>query len=147
MVDNDTRNNLIIVVVLVATAILIAAFITIFSNSILDVARHGEETVNSIGKSVSGNISKSADINQLNLLQFNKSMTDVIASNDRIVHSNQQALQNLSGIVSNFSKYNAQYLLYVGNNTAANKQTLQDVLHELQLQTQFMQNNLTTQTK
>jgi predicted PurR-regulated permease PerM len=147
LVTTDTRNNVIVVVVIIAIALLITTFIFLFSNSILQVAQHGENTINTVGKSVAGNISKSADINQLNLNQFNKSMTDVIASNNAIVSSNKQSLQNLSELVANFSKYNAQYLLMVGNNTGINKQSLQNILHELELQTQFMQNNLTTKTK
>jgi len=111
-------------VAIIAIAILITAFIYIFSNSLIQVAQHGENTVNVIGKSVAGNVSESAAINRLNLLQFNRSMADVITSNDRIVDSNKNAISNLSTIVQNFSKINTKYLLDVDNNITSNNDLL-----------------------
>ena len=140
MVTEETRNNVIVVIVLIAIAILIAAFIYVFSNSLLQVAQHGENTVNTIGKSVAGNVSKSADINQMNLVQFNKSMTDVIASNDRIVHSNNASINNLTAMVHNFSASNSKYLYAVTNNTSVNKISLYGIMKELKKQTLLLQN-------
>ena len=127
MVTPDTRNNIVTLAAIIAIAILITAFIYIFSNSLMQVAQHGENTVNVIGKSVAGNVSESAAINKLNLQQFNRSMADVIQSNDRIVDSNKKAISNLSTIVQNFSKINTKYLLEVDNNITSNN----DLLHKL----------------
>ena len=124
MVTPDTRNNIVTLAAIIAIAILITAFIYIFSNSLMQVAQHGENTVNVIGKSVAGNVSQSAEINRLNLLQFNRSMADVITSNDRIVDSNKNAISNLSTIVQNFSKINTKYLLDVDNNITSNNDLL-----------------------
>ena len=124
MVSPETRNNIVTIVAIIAIAILITAFIYIFSNSLIQVAQHGENTVNVIGKSVAGNVSESAAINRLNLLQFNRSMADVITSNDRIVDSNKNAISNLSTIVQNFSKINTKYLLDVDNNITSNNDLL-----------------------
>ena len=127
MVTQESRNNIVTIVAIIAIAILITAFIYIFSNSLIQVAQHGENTVNVIGKSVAGNVSESAAINKLNLQQFNRSMADVIKSNDRIVDSNKKAISNLSTIVQNFSKINTKYLLEVDNNITSNN----DLLHKL----------------
>jgi len=124
LVSPETRNNIVTIVAIIAIAILITAFIYIFSNSLIQVAQHGENTVNVIGKSVAGNVSESAAINRLNLLQFNRSMADVITSNDRIVDSNKNAISNLSTIVQNFSKINTKYLLDVDNNITSNNDLL-----------------------
>ena len=124
MVTQESRNNIVTIVAIIAIAILITAFIYIFSNSLIQVAQHGENTVNVIGKSVAGNVSESAAINRLNLLQFNRSMADVITSNDRIVDSNKNAISNLSTIVQNFSKINTKYLLDVDNNITSNNDLL-----------------------
>ena len=140
MVTADTRNNLLVLIILIAVAVLVVAFITIFANSILQVARHGEDTVNTIGKSVAGNVSKSSDINQNNLVQFNKSMTDVIKSNDRIVQSNNETISNLTDTVKNFSKSNSKYLSGVENNTKNNRITFLDLLKEQHKTTLVLQN-------
>lgn len=138
MVNPETRNNLIVVVIIVAVAILIVGFIYAFSNSLLQVAQHGENTVNLVGKSVSGNVSEATDINRLNLQQFNRSMTDVIASNDKIVVSNNNSIANLTGLVDKFSKSNSIYLGAVTNNTSANKGSLIAILTELKKQTALL---------
>ena len=109
----------------IAIAILITAFIYIFSSSLIQVAQHGESTVNIIGKAVAGNVSKAADINKMNLVQFNQSMADVVKSNGRIVESNEHAISNLSGIVQNFSRINTKYLGEVDNNITSNNNILQ----------------------
>jgi predicted PurR-regulated permease PerM len=140
MVTQDTRNNIVVIVVIVAVAILVALFVVVFSNSLLQVANHGEETINTVGKSVAGNISKSAEISQLNLNQFNKSMSDVIKSNDNIVDSNNKSLANLTTMVNKFSKSNSVYLSAVTNNTGANKQVLLSILTELKTQTAILKN-------
>ena len=127
MVTPDTRNNIMTLAAIVAIAILITAFIYIFSSSLIQVAQHGEQTLNIIGKSVAGNVSKAADVNQLNLKQFNQSMADVIQSNDRIVSSNKQSITNLSTIVQNFSKINTKYLGEVDNNITSNNKLLQQL--------------------
>ena len=111
----------------IAIAILITAFIYIFSTSLIQVAQHGESTVNIIGKAVAGNVSKAADINRMNLKQFNQSMADVVKSNGKIVESNKHAISNLSTIVQNFSKVNTKYLGEVDNNITSNNKLLQQL--------------------
>jgi hypothetical protein len=106
MVNTDTRNNFIVIVVIIAVAFLVATFVYIFANSILQVANHGETTMNKIGKAVAGNVSNATQINSLNLMQFNKSMSDVIKSNGRIVASNNATIKNLTNVVHNFSDAN-----------------------------------------
>lgn len=138
MVNPETRNNLIVVVIIVAVAILIVGFIYAFSNSLLQVAQHGENTVNLVGKAVSGNVSEATDINRLNLQQFNRSMTDVIESNDKIVVSNNNSIANLTKLVDKFSKSNGIYLGAVTNNTSANKGSLITILTELKKQTALL---------
>lgn len=128
MVTPETRNNLVTIAAIIAIAILITAFIYIFSSSLIQVAQHGENTVNFVGKSVAGNVSKSADINRMNLYQFNRSMADVIKSNDRIVDSNRYAIDNLSSIVQNFSKLNTKYLGDATANITSNNHLLQSLL-------------------
>lgn len=140
MVTPDTRNNIIVIVVIVAVAILVALFVVVFSNSLLQVADHGEKTINSIGKSVAGNVSEATAVNRLNLLQFNKSMSDVIQSNDNIVDSNNKSIANLTSMVNKFSKSNSLYLSAVTNNTGSNKQLLNDILAELKTQTELFRN-------
>lgn len=130
MVTPESRNNIVTIVAIIAIAILITAFIYIFSSSLIQVAQHGENTVNVIGKSVAGNVSKSADINRLNLLQFNRSMTDVITSNDNIVKSNNASIANLSSLVKNFSAANTKYLASLDTTIAKNKLTFNDLLKE-----------------
>ena|GEM_PF-4450355 len=132
MVDADSRNNAIVVAVIIAVAIMVTAFIYLFATSILQVAHHGEETMNSVGTSLIGNISNATEVNQMNLMQFNKSMTDVIQSNDRIVDANNQSLANLSKIVHNFSSANTAYLNVVKNNTGFNGLILAKILATLQ---------------
>jgi hypothetical protein len=121
MVSPDTRNNFIVIVVIIAVAFLVATFVYIFANSILQVANHGETTMNKIGKAVAGNVSNATQINSLNLMQFNKSMTDVIKSNGRIVASNNATIGNLTDTVMNFSKANIANGMglknLIGNNT------------------------------
>lgn len=99
MVTSDTRNNIVVIVVIVAVAILVSLFVVVFSNSLLQVATHGENTINTVGKSVAGNITKSAEVNELNLNQFNKSMAD-------IVRSNNATIGNLTNVVHSFSDAN-----------------------------------------
>lgn len=98
MVTADTRNNIIVIVVLIAIAVLIAGFMYVFSTSLLEVARHGENTVNLVGKSVAGNISNATETNSVNLLQFNRSMTDVVKSTNNqtkyLVQFNNNSLMN-----------------------------------------------------
>ena len=130
MVSTETRNNIVTIVAIIAIAVLITTFIFIFSNSLLEVAQHGERTVNDIGKAVAGNVSKSADINQMNLIQFNRSMNDVIASNDKIVASNKASIANLSQIVTNFSASNTKYLSNVDQNISKNRVTFDLLLKE-----------------
>ena len=139
MVTPDTRNNVVTLVAIASIAILITAFIYIFSTSLIQVAQHGESTVNIIGKAVAGNVSKAADINRMNLVQFNQSMADVVKSNGKIVESNKHAISNLSSIVQNFSKINTKYLGEVDNNITSNNGLLQklyathkDILESLQ---------------
>lgn len=130
MVSPETRNNIVTIVAIIAIAVLITTFIFIFSNSLLEVAHHGEQTLNDIGKAVAGNVSKSAEINQMNLLQFNRSMADVIASNDKIVASNNQSINTLSQIVQNFSESNTKYLSNVDQNISKNRITFDQLLKE-----------------
>lgn len=132
MVTTDTRNNVIVIIILIATATLVSTFVLVFATSILNLAQHGENTVNMVGKSVAGNVSQSAEINRLNLMQFNKSMTDVIKSNDEIVQSNNNSINNLTDIVHNFNIANSKYLNSVNNNTGANSKLLNLIVKELQ---------------
>jgi len=140
MVTPDTRNNIIVIIVIIAVAILVSIFVVMFSNSLLQVANHGEDTINSVGKSVAGNVSEATQVNRLNLNQFNKSMTDVIQSNDNIVLSNNQSLANLTKMVDKFSTANGKYLTAVTNNTGQNKKALNSILVELKIQTAILKN-------
>lgn len=140
MVDGDTRNNLIVIIILIATAIIITAFVAVFYGNIADLAQSGESTINTVGKSVAGNISLSAEVNKLNLHQFNKSIDDVIRSNDKIVVSNNRSINNLTHIVHAFNMANSKYLGAVTNNTGANKGILMTIIHELKTQTAILQN-------
>jgi len=139
LVSPETRNNIVTIVAIIAIAILITAFIYIFSNSLMQVAQHGENTVNVIGKSVAGNVSQSAEINRLNLLQFNRSMTDVITSNDNIVKSNNASIGNLSALVKNFSAANTKYLASLDTTIAKNKLTFNDLLKEQKRASDFLE--------
>jgi predicted PurR-regulated permease PerM len=140
MVTPDTRNNIIVIVVIVAVAILVALFVVVFSNSLLQVANHGEDIINTVGKSVAGNVSEATAVNRLNLNQFNKSMADVIQSNNNIVESNNKSLANLTTMVNKFSKSNSLYLNAVINNTGTNKILLNEILAELKTQTELFKN-------
>lgn len=140
MVDSDTRNNYIVIIILIATAIVITTFVAIFYGNIADLAKSGENTINTVGKSVAGNVSLSADVNRLNLHQFNKSIGDVVASNDRIITSNNRSINNLTTIVHDFNKANSIYLSAVTNNTGANKGILSTIISELKTQTAILQN-------
>ena len=73
--------------------------------------------MNRIGKQLVGNISNATQINTLNLQQFNRSMADVVESNDEIVVSNNATINNLTKVVEGFSKANI-----------ANGKTLKDLI-------------------
>jgi flagellar biosynthesis/type III secretory pathway chaperone len=130
LVTNDDRNNLLIIIIVITTVVIAAFLINGFITKMQQITEHGEQTMNKIGKQLVGNISNATQINTLNLFQFNKSMGDVVSSNDQIVRSNNATIGKLTDVVHNFSQANIKNGRSLADNIAHNTQTFLALLKE-----------------
>src|SRR5215212_8796156 len=140
MVSNDDRNNLLIVIIVISTVVIATFLINHFISKIEQVTDHGEKTMDRIGKQLVGNISNATQINTLNLQQFNKSMVDVVRSNDQIVRSNNATIGNLTDVVHNFSDANIANGKALKDNIANNTKLFLALLKEQHQTTLVAQN-------
>src|SRR5215212_3795001 len=140
MVSNDDRNNLLIVIVVISTVLIATFLINGFISKMEQVTDHGEKTMDRIGKQLVGNISNATQVNTLNLIQFNKSMSDVVKSNDQIVRSNNATIGTLTEVVHNFSEANIANGKALKDNIANNSKTFKALLEEQHKTTSVLSN-------
>lgn len=130
MVTNDDRNNLLIIIIVITTVVIATFLINGFMAKMQQITDHGEQTMNRIGSQLVGNISNATKVNTLNLQQFNRSMGDVVESNDLIVASNNATINNLTDVVHNFSSANIANGKALKDNIANNTKTFLALLKE-----------------
>jgi hypothetical protein len=130
LVTNDDRNNLLIIIVVITTVIIATFLINGFISKMQQVTDHGEKTMDRIGSQLVGNISNATQVNTLNLIQFNKSMGDVVKSNDEIVRSNNATISKLTEVVHNFSEANIANGKALKETISNNSKTFQALLIE-----------------
>jgi flagellar biosynthesis/type III secretory pathway chaperone len=130
LVTNDDRNNLLIIIVVITTVVIATFLINGFISKMQQITDHGEQTMNRIGTQLVGNISNATKVNTLNLFQFNKSMADVVTSNDKIVASNNVTIGKLTDVVHNFSAANIANGKALKDNIANNTKTFLALLKE-----------------
>ena len=94
MVSNDTRNNLIVIIVIVGVAALVTGFIAQFSATVLFVANNAQQTVHMVGSDLVGNISKLNTDQRNSLTALNRTMEHFTTENNINLHTLIEGVKN-----------------------------------------------------
>jgi hypothetical protein len=137
VVTSDTRNNLIIVIVLMAMALMVTVLISNFIANMERVTKHGEKTVDEMGTNLINNVTQAT-----NRSSNNSKM--IVSALNNVSKNNNASITVLANILDNFSTTSRANLEEVNNNSQTNKIINQQNLKQNQ-RTNLLLGNVTKQ--
>lgn len=101
--NNDTRNNVIAIIILVGVAALVTAVVGIFVTTVTTTAEHSEAVIRAVSSSIEGNLSQASKASQQEITNLNLAMDRIVNANSLVTEQRGEQYKNLTRAIIVFN--------------------------------------------
>lgn len=101
--NDDTRNNVIAIIILVGVAALVTAVVGIFVTTVTTTAEHSEAVIRAVSSSIEGNLSQASKASQQEITNLNLAMDRIVNANSLVTEQRGEQYKNLTRAIIVFN--------------------------------------------